>query len=101
MPLTKLDRRALMELADPEIHGALTSILQREDVDGVVVFRNQQMDSSAFGHVTFMIYGPHCTYSAPPEPNTFVNDLPSQREYAVAYFPKPTRKDEHNHEANS
>lgn len=100
MSLTKLDRRALMELADPEIRPALTRMLQREDVDGIVVFRNQQMDSSAFGHATFMIYGPHCTYNAPPEPNTFINDLPSQREYAVAYFPKPTG-DEHNHEANS
>lgn len=94
MPLPKLDRRALMELADPEIRPALTRMLQHDDVNGIVVFRNQQMDSSAFGHVTFMIYGPHCTYNAPPEPNTFINDLPSQREYAVAYFPKPTRKEE-------
>lgn len=72
-----------------ETRAALESNLAREDVDGMIVFENLQMDSSAFGRRTAMIYGPGCTYKKPEDcEGQHLNDLPSQRQYPQYVYRK-------------
>ena len=53
----------------------------------VIKFQNQQMDSSAFGSTSYMKVGVGCTYEGVEdvEPLQHLNDLPSQRQYPVAF----------------
>jgi hypothetical protein len=67
----------------------INALLDRDDVDGLISFENQQMDSSSFGVRTQVAYGPGCTYKKPEDvEGKWLNDLPSQRQYPVSYAEK-------------
>ncbi len=77
------------EAVPVETRAALENNLARKDVDGMVVFENIQMDSSAFGRRTSMIYGSGCTYKKPEDcEGQHLNDLPSQRQYPQYLYRK-------------
>lgn len=79
----------LLEMFDPDVHPRLKDNFKQTHVTGMVVFENQQMDSSRFGHRTAMIVGPQCTYKTVEEcEGKHLHDLPSQRQYATAFVRK-------------
>lgn len=52
----------------------------------IVLFENQMFDSSAFGERTAVAVGPDKTYKTLADvANGWLNDLPSQRQYPIAY----------------
>ena len=52
----------------------------------LVLFVNEQMDSSHCGESQTLCVGPTCTYKSPEEcEGKWLKDLPSQRQYAVAF----------------
>ena len=73
-----------------EIFGLVMSLLKKHEdakgVDYVVYFRNEAMDSSAFGRGTFSVVGPDVSIKTIDEAYLHhLYDLPSQRQYAVAH----------------
>jgi hypothetical protein len=87
--MKKLTRDELFAMFDKEVHNILTERLNRPDVTGMVVFVNQDMCSSQLGQSTALIVGPNCTYKSWQETEgKWLNDLPSQRQYAEAYYEK-------------
>jgi hypothetical protein len=61
----------------------------RHDVEGVMAFRVEQLDSSQAGHMTFLIYGPGCTYKTVDEIAAGrLGDVPSRFAYPFAYWSK-------------
>jgi hypothetical protein len=62
------------------------ALRRKPDAIGVVLFENQTMDSSSRGAMTAMVIGPTNTYkSAEDCEGKHLNDLPSQRQYPVAW----------------
>ena len=73
-------------LMDTEIRQAM----EANRADGVILLENQQMDSSHLGEQSCLTYGPECTYRTPEEiEGKWLHDLPSQRQYPVAYAKRP------------
>lgn len=55
--------------------------------DYLVVFENQQFDSSSFGLQTCVLVGPAYTYKTLAQvESSWLNDLPSQRQYPTYYM---------------
>lgn len=53
-------------IGDPQIdHDTLKTLQQRGGT--WAVYQNVVLDSAMVGHVTFLKFGPGCTYEAPPE----------------------------------
>jgi len=74
---------------DPSVHGLLEDKMVGSHVEGMIVFENIQMDSSAFGDRSAVIYGPSCTLKSPADVDgKWLGDLPSQRKYPVYFVPK-------------
>lgn len=85
--MTKLTLSELLSKFDVEVHPALLKLANKEDVLGVVVFENLQMGSSEFGLRTALAVGPNNTYKMVAEcEKIWLRDLPSQRQYATAYY---------------
>ena len=54
----------------------------------VVLFENQQLDSGQCGEQSAMPVGPNNTFKSVEDcKGKWLNDLPSQRQYPVAYAP--------------
>lgn len=52
----------------------------------LVLFENQQMDSSNFGNRTCLCVGPNNTYKTVEDvKSSHLNDLPSQRQYPTCF----------------
>ncbi len=87
--LKQLTREELFALFDAEVHGALEHRLAQEHVAGLLVFENLQLDSRELGQRTAVIYGPSCTFKSPAMvEGQHLHDLPSQRQYPVAFYAK-------------
>jgi hypothetical protein len=55
-------------------------------ISHLVLFRNEQLDSSEVGRMTLCLVGPGCTYKSIAElEGKHLNDLPSQRQYPLFY----------------
>lgn len=68
------------------VHDQILAQAAREDVSHIVVYENMDFCSSSFGKRTAMAVGPGCTYKDVGEASKgWLNDLPSQRQYPVAY----------------
>lgn len=66
------------------IRGALKHY---QDGTAVVIFRNQMMDSSAFGDSSSVVVGPSNTFKSVEEcEGKWLKDLPSQRQHAYAWI---------------
>jgi len=74
---------------DPEVHEKLRAAASKESVTHLVLFENQMFDSSQFGRRTAVLIGPPFTYKKLSDiEGGWLNDLPSQRQYPVAYWEK-------------
>lgn len=84
-----LTKEEMLAMLDESVHGRIEELLRRSDVTHLVIFENQMMDSSCFGDRTAMIVGPGCTYKdLEAVKGAWLYDLPSQRQYPVAYYTK-------------
>ena len=84
--MKEITMKELLELFDPEVHSAIAASIERCAATHVVVAENQQMDSSQLGRRTAMVVGPTCTYRTLEEcEGKWLFDLPSQRQYFVAF----------------
>lgn len=82
--MKKITEAELLEMFDPEVHDRLRASLDKHD--GLVVFENQAFDSSQFGARSALPYGPEASNKRLEDlEGKWLNDLPSQRQYAVAY----------------
>ena len=85
----EVTREQFMELFAENVRPVFNRNLDRPDVLGIVCYENLQMDSSAFGQRTAMIYGPKCSYKTLETTLAgHLDDLPSQRQYPTAYHVK-------------
>ena len=83
----KITKGELLDLFDRSVRVDLEQAFRHEGTTHVVVFENLQMDSSAFGERTAVRVGPGCSYSLQEALDNHLYDLPSQRQYPVAYAP--------------
>lgn len=86
MALKQLTGPEFLAGFDPENHAALKEAACLPGTEALVRFENVQFDSSAFGAATALAVGPERTRkSVVACEGQHLNDLPSQRQYAVAY----------------
>lgn len=86
MTLQQLTLAQLEERFPEDVRPKLRALLAREGTVALVLYENQQLDSSAFGDSTAVAVGPGRTYKTVEEAAAgHLNDLPSQRQYPVAY----------------
>lgn len=79
----------VLALFDASAHENIINVANREGVDGVVIFENVNLDSTACGSRTACIFGPGCTIKTIEQVDgMWLNDLPSQRQYPQSYWKK-------------
>jgi len=75
----------LKAMFDPSVHGALEQLAR--DARYIVVYENLDFWSSRFGHRTALKVGLGCSIESLEQAlQIWLGDLPSQRQYAVAYW---------------
>ena len=73
------------ELA-PEAVDGVKSMVVKTAASGLVLFRNNNFDSSGFGCSSVVAIGPTCTYKTVEDcEGAHLHDLPSQRQYPELY----------------
>ena len=88
--MKEMTKEELFALFDQSVHGLLKAALKRPDTEGLLVFENQQMDSSSFGRRSAVRFGPNCTYINPSSAEgKWLYGLPSQRQYLIGFHRKP------------
>lgn len=87
MTLPKLNKQEFMQRGRFDVEVALQEALKRKsDAVGLVLFENKMLDSSSRGAMTAMLIGPTNTYKSVEEcEGKYLNELPSQRQYPVAW----------------
>lgn len=87
MTIPKLSKQEFMERGRFDVEVALQEALKRKsDAVGLVLFENKMFDSSSRGAMTAMLIGPTNTYKSAEEcEGKYLNELPSQRQYPVAW----------------
>lgn len=71
---------------DESLLGRITELAEDKGTTYLVLFENQQMDSSWFGARSCVPIGPHRTYETLESiEGGHLYDLPSQRQYPQAY----------------
>ena len=81
----------LLNLFDPIVHDALTNPPASIGATHMVVFENQQLDSSHLGERTGVFVGTNCDFKNLAQvKGRWLKDLPSQRQYPVAFAVIPT-----------
>ena len=87
--LKKITMGKLKELTHVSIHARLEQSLKKEGVDYLVLFENQQFDSSEFGKRSILSVGPTCTYKTLEEvAKGHLGNVPSRFQYPVSYVEK-------------
>ena len=75
----------LKAMFDPSVHGALEQLAR--DARYVVVYQNIDFWSSRFGETSALRVGPGCQVESLEEAlSIWLGDLPSERQYPVAYW---------------
>lgn len=89
--LPQLHLDVFLALFDPIVHATLANRWAlHPDAEAFVVFENLMLDSSACGERTAVVVGPSCTFKSVAWcEGKWLNDLPSQRQYAVGYCVPP------------
>lgn len=76
----------LLAMFDPKVHGAIIDRAKKPGTEAIVVFENLQMDSSRLGMRTAVPIGEPWTWKKLSDVvGRWLYDLPSQRQYPVAY----------------
>jgi len=85
-----LSKKEFLERGHFDFAVAFEEALQRKtDATGLVLFENLQMDSSSYGRMTAMLIGPTNTYKSVEDcEGKFLGELPSHRQYPVAWVPR-------------
>lgn len=84
--MKELSKQELLSLMDRDVHDLIEKNIKKYQATHLVLFENQQMDSSAFGARTVMCVGKNNTYKTVEEcEGKWLKDLPSQRQYAVSF----------------
>ena len=86
MNLQEFSKEELLELAGDSLEGPLLGFIQ--DGKSIGVFRNEQMDSSKFGEMSFVALGPGCKYTLSyikRNPHVRLGDAPSGFKQLVGY----------------
>lgn len=84
--MKQLTQTELLALMDVSVHAEIKSRAASFRATHLILFENQTMDSSSFGKRTVACCGPNNTYKTPQmAEGCWLNDLPSQRQYPVAY----------------
>ena len=79
---------------DDSVHEKLAELLAKHSTDALVLFENHDMSSSSFGDRSAIAVGPDLTYKSIEDcRGRHLNDLPSQRQYSVAYCMKTSLPD--------
>lgn len=87
--MNKVTIEEFLKLFSEEVHNLILQNFARVDVNGLVCFENQTLDSSSLGRRTAMIVGPGCTYKSHEDCiGKHLYDLPSQRQYPTVYVEK-------------
>jgi hypothetical protein len=87
--LKQLTLDELLEMFDESVRGKIFEKLKPRLVKGMVVFENHDMSSSQLGARTACVFGTGFTFATAEEcEGKWINDLPSQRQYAVAFYRK-------------
>jgi hypothetical protein len=89
--MRKLSKQAFIEEGNIDMPIAIAHAAAQYDVGqvtAVVLFRNQNFDSSSFGNTSMLLVGPGCTFKSPKDcEGKWLNDLPSQRQQPIAWCP--------------
>lgn len=84
--MKQVTKAELMEKMDESVHPAIEASIVKNKATHLVLFENQDMCSSQLGARTVVCIGPICTYKTPEQcEDKWLHDLPSQRQYAVAF----------------
>jgi hypothetical protein len=94
--MKQLNATEFLAQFDESIHSALLNAIQRyPDSIGLVCFENANFDSSRFGERSALVVGPSNTYRTFADcENQWINDLPSERQYATNYATRDTLEKE-------
>jgi hypothetical protein len=86
--MKQVNAQEFLALFDESVHQAIAANLTRHKSVAVVCFENQMFDSSAFGARSALGIGPNNTYKTVEAcEGQWLNDLPSQRQYAQCWCP--------------
>ncbi|MEI6084004.1 MAG: hypothetical protein WCS70_06850 [Verrucomicrobiota bacterium] len=84
--MKKLTRSEFLARYDESVHARIIANAGKPGVDAVVSFECLDFNSSRLGDRTACIVGPGCTFkSVAAAEGKWLNDLPSQRQYAHEY----------------
>jgi hypothetical protein len=84
--MKQVTKEEVMKQMDESVHLAIEASIVKNKATHLVLFENQDFCSSKFGARTAVCVGPECTYKKPEECNNhWLNDLPSQRQYATTF----------------
>ena len=85
-PLVKITQAELLALIDKSVHEQILEKAKRLQATHLVLFENQMFDSSDFGGRSVLCVGGNCSTKSPMDcEGQWLNDLPSQRRYAIKY----------------
>jgi hypothetical protein len=72
-----------------EVRASVLELLNQPGAEGVILFRNLQMDSSHLGEESFVAFGPGLSVvTIAQAEGKHLNDLPSLRQYPVEFARK-------------
>jgi hypothetical protein len=88
--MEQMTKDAFMKELGTATLGDITRALRNfPDATAVVLFRNQNFDSSRFGAQSVIVVGPSNTFKSPEDcKGKWLFDLPSQRQQPVAWCPR-------------
>ena len=79
-------KNEFLAMFDESVHDIVVAKIREFGATAIVCFENQQMDSTQFGARTAMPVGPRNSFKNVEDvKGKHLNDLPSQRQYPVAY----------------
>jgi hypothetical protein len=80
--LKQLSKQDFLAQFDPEIHAQIRRAVEKYPrAEGVVMFENLTLDSSAVGQRQALVVGPDNSFTLEKAEKSWLNDLPSQRQY--------------------
>lgn len=85
--MKELTKEEFLELFHPSVHKFLILLASKAEIEALVAFENTLMDSSKRGERAAVAVGPGRTFKSVLDcDGKWLNDLPSQRQYPVAFI---------------
>jgi hypothetical protein len=90
MKATKLPWAEFIKQFDVSVHEAIAKNRNQPGINGVACLQCQMMDSSQFGQMTALIYGPDCTFKSVEHMEeqmggVYITGLPSSASFPINY----------------